>query len=124
MPVVNTTSPTACVSAAQVSPSKRVPSSSNTYASREDIKRPASRLYWSRERASRASDDQSLHLLELGCARPLQELEQNRLDSTHDRAGTLQALQAALIVELMARADGVGRHMDFDALVEQIVHGL
>ena len=41
-----------------------------------------------------------------------------------DGAGALQALEAALVVERVARADGVGRHVHFDASVEQVVDGL
>src|SRR5664279_1826070 len=116
MPVVNTTSPSAGPSAPQSSPSKRVPSSSSTYPSRRWLTRspaPCAR-----------SQNQLLDGLELGCAGALQELEQRALDGADDGSGALQALQAAVVVDSVARADGVGGHVDFDAAVEQVVHGL
>src|ERR1700730_6199820 len=107
MPVVNTTSSTACPGAAQASPSKRVPSSSSTYAV-----------------ASPISEDQLLHGLELRRACVLEQLEQRRLDRAHDRPGALQALEAALVVDRVARADGVGRHVHLDPVGEQVVDRL
>ena len=41
-----------------------------------------------------------------------------------DRARALQPLQAALVVDLMARAHGVRGHVHLDASVEQVVDGL
>src|SRR5205823_3688689 len=40
------------------------------------------------------------------------------------RARALQALEAALVVDRVARADGIRGHVHFDAAVEQVVHGL
>src|SRR4029077_13871949 len=107
MPVVNTTSPTAWPSAPHTSPSKRMPSSSSTYPGWRAI-----------------SEDQLLDGLELRRAGALEQLEQGGLDGTHDRPRALQALQATLVVDRVARADGVGRDVHFDALREQVVHGL
>ncbi len=57
---------------------------------------------------------------------PARSSSSNRTDSTvlTTRARALQALQATLVVELVARADGVGRHVNFDPALEQVVRGL
>src|ERR1700683_3543901 len=120
MPVVNTTSPTACASAAHASPSKRMPSSSSTYASRSAIRAASPRF----ESPERPSDDEPLYFLELWRACSLEQLEQDGLDCADGCSRTLQTLQAMLIVERMARADGVGRHVHFDPALEQVVSGL
>src|SRR5664280_39830 len=70
------------------------------------------------------SEDQLLHGLELGRARPLQQLKQRRLHRADDRARALHPRQAALVVHLMARANRVGGNVHFDAPVEQVVNGL
>ena len=54
----------------------------------------------------------------------LEQLEQGRLDGGDDRAGALHALQAALVVERVARADRVGGHVHLDAAREQVVDRL
>src|SRR3977135_3436106 len=103
MPVVKTTSPTAASGAPQQSPSKRVPSSSSTY--------PPWRSLTCASPATR-SQDQLLDGFELRRACAAEQLEQRALDRAHDRTGALQALQAALVVDRVARADGCGRNGD------------
>src|ERR1700722_8608176 len=120
MPVVNTTSPTAWASAAHASPSKRAPSSSSTYASRSAIRAASPRF----ESPERPSDNQSLYFLDLRRACPLEQLEQDGLDRADGCSGALQTLQATFVVERVARADGIRRHVYFDPTLEQVVGGL
>src|ERR1700684_3557667 len=98
MPVVKTTSPTAERSAPQSSPSKRAPSSSSTYPGWRSLIGGS----------SSGSQDELLDGLELGRAGALEQLEQRGLDGANDGAGALEPLEAALVVEHVARADGGG----------------
>src|ERR1039458_2551052 len=107
MPVVNTTSPSAYPSAPQTSPSKRVPSSRSTYPDGWAI-----------------SDDQPLHGLELRRAGALEQLEQRGLHGAHDRARALHPPKGPVVVDLVARPDRVGGHVNLDPILKQIVHGL
>ena len=99
MPVVKTTSPTACPSPPQTSPSKRAPSSRSTY--------PVAAAH---HRISLCT------ALNSGVPARSSSSNSGGLHRPDDRARALHALEAALVVDLVARADGVGGHVDLDAL--------
>ena len=107
MPVVNTTSPTrVAVGAAQLAVEARA-----VLQQHVSVAALAHRTsFWT--------------ALNSGVPARSEQLEQRALDGADDGAGALQALQAAVVVDLVARADGVGGDVDFDAAVEQVVDGL